>query len=199
MPIDTSAVIEMAPVVTGDMGDIPPDLPEGEWDGTIEVVKAGPNSKGNAMLTLKFTPLQAYGDTDSEAVGRSTVDWYVFYPANHEQSKNSKRKIKALCEAAKIDLPDTSSLEEGNFSSLVPFAEALEANQIHFFTSVQKDKNSGEAQTRIHFSKPGKKLEAAPVEDEEDEKPAKKAAPSKAPPSKGANGHSKKSAASARR
>jgi hypothetical protein len=200
MPIDTNATLQMTPVDTGDMSEIPPDLPAGEWDGTIEV-KASKTSKDSyPMLIIELTTTQAYGDGGENYVGARATEFCTFFPETHKASKMSKLRVKALCEAAGLDLPDTSSLAEGSFSSLEPFVDALESNQIHFWTTTEADKKTGEVRTRIHFTQPGAKLGSIPAAAAEPEleevAPPKSAArvlpKATAAKTNGTNGHSTK-------
>src|ERR1700690_764265 len=200
MPYDPNLTIEMTPVDSGDMSDIPPDLPVGAWLGpfTIKCTKTGENAKNPnlPMLILEATAEEAETAGNEDYAGGKTADFFVVYPDKHAQSKNSKVKFKKLCEAYELGMPDTSSLAEDppNFSSMADWIEQVESESRRFFTTVTKDKSSGEKRTQLHYTEPGQKLQRAETEEEETPAPKAKAAPAKktAAPAKKTNGAAKR-------
>jgi hypothetical protein len=169
MPLDLDTVIEMVPVDTGDMTDIPPDMPAGAWIGTITVKNTSTKEKKQPMLILNFTAEEALSDGNEDFTGSKAAVFLVFKPEHDPASKFGKIEIKKLCDAYDIDPPDTSSLPDGNFTSLQPFVEALEDTKRPFWTTIETDKSTGEKRTKIHYTEPGKKLKAVKRDDDEEE------------------------------
>lgn len=183
MPLTTETELDFEPIDTGDMSEIPPDLPKGEWVGSC-VVTPKVTQKGAPMLMLKWTAEEDNTGENADQVGNSAPDFLTFMGANDPNAKWSKMAVKALCEAYEIDLPDTSSLKDGSFASLEPFVEALESTKRVFWTTVEKNRKDGTNQTKIHYTQPGKKLKVEEGEGEEDEKPKAKAHTNGAPKKK---------------
>jgi hypothetical protein len=177
MPLDLEQTIEMTPVETGDMSEIPPDLPDGEWVGSF-VCKASHTSEAKGsypMLVIDAIAEEANTEGNEDAVGAKATQMVCFFPANHSGAKMSKIRLKQLCEAYEIDPPDTSSLAENppTWESLVPFVEALESQKRLFWTKNVPDKKTGENRTELFFMKPGSKVRAPAPDDDAPAKPAK--------------------------
>ena len=173
MPLDKS--LNFTPVETGKMTEIPPDLPAGHWEVSIKV-KNNVSADGIPRIFLEYTAQADLTGEHDEFVGASCSEMIGFYPASDGQrAKMSKIRVKAICEAwPDVPEPDTESLASGDWSSLEPFVEALEANQREIWTSLAKPDKNGIVRTNIHQTEPGKKLQLAPQEPEEEEdKPSK--------------------------
>lgn len=172
MPLDLENSMNFTPVTTGDMSDIPADLPEGEWMATCKVTNKPTSKDSFPMLILQFTAVEDLDGSNADKVGMSASDFITFFPEQHAGAKMGKLRVKSLCEGFKIDLPDTTTLAEGTWDSLAPFVEELEGQQWHLWTTVYADKKTGEKRTQIHYSEPGKALKpAAPEEEETEEAP----------------------------
>lgn len=182
MPLDKS--LQFTPVETGNMTEVPPDLPAGHWNASI-TVKNGVKD-GLAYMFVQFTAQEDLTGENGNYVGSSASKYIAFYPEADSRSKMSKQECKTMSEAWP-DLPelDTSGLAEGDWSSLEPWVEALEAGQREIWTTVTEDKQ-GIARTKIFVAEPGKKLtRLTPAETEEEgEKPKA--------PAKKTNGKGKK-------
>lgn len=196
MPLDLEKQIEMVPVTTGDMSDIPPDMPDGHWRGAVEVTNgAGKPEKGSyPMLTIKWSGDEALSEGNEDKIGLSARSWIVIYPQGHANEKRFKQTVKEMADLYP-DLPpfDTSSLSQDppSFESLGPWVEAFESETREFWTFNQKT-NTGEMMTNIRFRQPGKKVEVASVEEtEEEDKPAAEEKPKKLAAGATANGHKK--------
>ena len=181
MPLDLNTVIEMVPVDTGDMTDIPPDLPPGAWIGTITVKNTSTKAKKEPMLILNFTAEEALTDGNEDFAGAKAAVFLVFKSEHDPSSKFGKIEVKKLCDAYDIEPPDSSSLLDGSFTSLQPFVEALEETKRPFWTTIDTDKTTGEKRTKIHYTEPGKKLKAVKREEEEEEEETPAATPIRKP------------------
>jgi hypothetical protein len=172
MPLDTS--LQASQVTVGKLDEIAPDLPVGAWTGSV-VVKNRVNDAGYHQLILEWTAEESQTDSD-EGVGGATAEFITFSPG---ALKMAKVRIKEMCEAYQIDVPDGTCLEEGTVEGLESFVEALESEKRPFWTTHQKRKDTGEVRVQVRCTAPGQKLERA-TEEEEEEHPK---ANGKTPPS----------------
>lgn len=175
MGIEVSVTNRMVQVDTGDMSDLPPALPEGEWDFAVPNItcKATKPEKGSyPMVQLEMKVTQSYGDEKRDG---ARLDVYlVCFPPSHKGYRGMARRFTSLSEALGIDGPDTSSLNESppTWDSMMPWLETVSQSQIHAWTTVKRN-NENVRETELHFSEPGVRssltVEAAPENDVEPE------------------------------
>lgn len=181
MPIRQTVVNDMQAVNTGDMGEIPPDLPEGTWVGTFEVKQSKTSKDKFPMLILTITAEEAETDGNEEFVGRQVSDFLTFFPENHKASKMGKARAKEITDAYELPTLDASSLAENDWTSVVPWVEALEEGKKRFYTTVETDnRNPALKRTKIYYLAPGgggEKTQAAAELDDNEEKPKSKDKP----------------------
>lgn len=184
MPIDVEKQLTMNPVVTGNVNEIRPDLPDGYWLGTFKCDnKATSEEKGAVpMLVVQITTTETFTEGCEETVGAGCRFNVIFWPANHANARMTNRTIRSMRELYP-DLPecDTSSLESGSWESLVPFVEALESRIRPFRTYVNK---KGETEVSFIPGKGEEWPEGAGVGSEGAPAPA-----AAKPKANGANGH----------
>ena len=192
MPIDTSIATNMTQVDTGDVYQDVPDLPDGHWKFAVKA-KTGatkPESGAYPMLTFEMTVTESLGDQDR--TGAKIFQRAIFYPPSHKAYRMQRPTIVAFSEASGAQV-DTSSLNESppSWESLVPWVDAIEEQELEFWTTSKKDKN-GQWQLNLHNSEPGQPLQMQPAE-ETDPEPEAKPVPKAAPVAKASaksNGHS---------
>ena len=98
-------MLEFAPIDTGDLTELPPDAPDGEWVAVLKP-KAGLNKEGLPRIILEWTLEEACTDGNEDFVGGTVTDWFlVFYPARHKNSKNGRRNLRAVCDACEVEVP----------------------------------------------------------------------------------------------
>jgi hypothetical protein len=98
MPLDTSRVLELTPVVTGSMVEVPPDLPDGHWSGPCNV-RDGIAEDGREKyfrLFLEWTATEDIAGTNPSSVGGSATHMVTFYPESHKNANMTKTEVKKL-------------------------------------------------------------------------------------------------------
>lgn len=167
-------MLEFAPIATGDLTEIPPDAPDGEW---IAVCKPKPSldKEGNPRIVLEWTLEEAVTDGNADFVGTSVTDWFlVFYPARQaDKSKRGRRQLRAVCDACEIEVPVLQSVTPQDIEELT---QQLDGARARIWTRNKLD-NKGEVRTGIFYRAPGGAV--VEVEEEEAPKPAAKKAASK--------------------
>lgn len=170
-------MLEFAPIDTGDLTEVPPDAPDGEWVASC-TPKASLNKEGLPRIVLEWTLTEACTDGNEDFVGTSVTDWFlVFYPARHKNSKNGRRTLKAVCAACNIDVPVLASVTPEDIEALV---QQLDGAKARIWTK-NKAGADGEMRTSVFYQAPRGAVVAD--DSEEEEKPAaaaKKAAPAAA-------------------
>ncbi len=177
------ATVQFTPVNTGDMQEIPPDLPAGEWEATCSVKKLKTAKDGYPMLCLEWRTTEALTEGNEDYVGAKASDFVVFWPSSAPASRMSKIRLKAMCTALNIGVPTTTKLKD--WEDITDFLGELEGLKGTIYTSVDTRKDTGEQVTKISYNPPGSSLKmkaAAAGADDEDDEPAPKkkvAAPAK--------------------
>lgn len=172
------AVVQFQSVNTGDLSDIPPDLPAGEWQATCAVKKLATSKDKYPMLALEWKTTEANTDGNEEAVGGRVTDFIVFYPANHRASRMGKLRLKEVCEALDIEIPTIKAVK--SWDDLADLIDALEGTSAVIYTTVEADKTTGEQRSKIRYSAPGAlktKSKMAAEEDDEDSDEEEEKAP----------------------
>lgn len=176
--------VHFTPVETGDLSDIPPDAPEGEWTATCELKKASTSKDGYPMLILNWKLDEALTEGNEDSAGNCRAsDFLVFFPANHAGSKMSKQKLKEICENLQIEVPNTTSIKD--WEDIGDFTAALDGAKTRVWTKHKTDKSSGEVRTNVLYVAPRGFGGGAMAEEE---KPAPKKNGAKKPEAKKANG-----------
>ncbi len=174
------AVVQFTPVSTGDMKEIPPDLPAGSWNAQCSVKKAKTARDSFPMLILEWKTLEDLTGDNEDHVGGKSADFVVFYPQNAPASRMSKIRLKGMCTALGIAVPEAMKIS--SWDDIADFIDELEGLKATIYTTVVTRKDTGETVTKIEYLEPGAKtrakLAAQDDEEEEDEAPKKK---SKAP------------------
>lgn len=162
--------MEHSKVDIGDMSDIPPDAPDGEWQAVCSV-KERDNKDGFKMLIITWTLEEDRGGGDNAAFeGSRVTDFLVFYPASHANSRMTKIRFRAMREA--LDLPNMTSLDD-----LPEFVNELEGKKAIIWTKVNVQKD-GQKRTNVFYTAPRGSLTSLSSSRDEDEEvkapPAKK-------------------------
>ncbi len=163
------SVVQFAPVNTGDMKDIPPDLPAGTWEATCSVKKLATSKDKFPMLCLEWKTTEALTDGNEDSVGQRASDFIVFWPSNHKASRMSKVRLKSMCEALDIEVPSTTKIS--SWDDVAEFTDALEGLKATIYTIVDTRKDTGEQVSKVLYKAPGSSfaMKAASAEDDEDE------------------------------
>ncbi len=177
--------VQFTPVSTGDMQEIPPDLPAGKWLATCSPKKAKTSKDGYPMLILEWKTEEALTDGNEDYAGAKAADFVVFFPQSAPASRMSKIRLKAMCTALGIDVPSATKID--SWDDLADFVDALTGLKAEVYTTVEERKDTGEQVTKISYKEPGSKFKVAASssddddeeDEEEEEAPKKKAA---APP-----------------
>ncbi len=173
MASNNGAQVQFAPINTGDMSEIPPDLPAGTWEAECSVKKLATSKDKFPMLCLEWKTTEALSEGNEDHVGGRASDFIVFWPQSHKASRMSKVRLKGMCEALGLEVPAITKLE--SWDDLQGFIDELEGLKATIYTTVETRKDTGEQATKILYKQPGSSLamKAAAVEedDEEDEAP----------------------------
>jgi hypothetical protein len=158
----------------GDLNEIPPDLPAGEWEAICAVKKSKTSKDGFPMLVLEWqTSAVADDNEENEAfVGMRASDFVVFFPGTHKAAKMSRARLKAMCEALKLEMPTVKAIK--SWADIEDFTNALSGLHGHIYTTVEVRKDTGDKATKIHYQPPGRKLNLSAAADDDDDDAPKK-------------------------
>jgi len=97
--------IQFTPVEPGDMSEILPDAPAGEWVASFRT-KLQPTSKDKYPMIIVDAKLEEALTPGNEfAVHKKVSDFIVFFPKDHNATKMARLRLHALCAALKIEIP----------------------------------------------------------------------------------------------
>lgn len=167
-------VVQFAKVETGNMSEVPPDAPDGEWVAQAKVKIMATAKDSYPMLCIDWKLLEANTDGNENAVGGKVSEFLVFFPSNHQASRMSKIRMRDMCRGLEIEPPTFTSIESPD--DLAEFVEAIEADKHTIWTKSSPDKKTGELRTEVKYLKPGASVSAirADSDDEDEEKPVTK-------------------------
>jgi len=164
--------IQFTRVETGDMSEIPPDAPEGQWVASFKVKVAATSKDKYPMLIVDAKLDEALTDGNEGHVGAKVSEFIVFFPQTHNAAKMSRLRLRDFCAGLKIDAPRITSIEKA--SDLDSFINDIESNRAVVWTKHESDKQTGEVRTKLLFTAPrGSLQESLPLND--DGPPKKKA------------------------
>lgn len=147
-----SGEVQFRAVKTGNMADIPPDLPRGEWIAVCKVKKAATSKDSFPMLVLEWKTVEALTDGNESFVGKSVTDFLVFYPGDHKDCKMGRIKLREICGAFEVSLPSVTEVE--SWDDLGDFVRELEGLKGKIYTTIRQRKDTGEPQTQTSYSAP---------------------------------------------
>jgi hypothetical protein len=158
----SSEEVQFTPTEVGDLSTIAPDAPEGGWVAAFRIKKKGatkPEKGAHPMLTIEAL-MQSADDAEHEcflpALGnRGILDWITFYPKGHANAAMATKRLHAFCKALNIEIPRVAKLN--SWDDLAEFTDAIESVQARVWTYHEKDKRTGEIQTRLAYAEPKKK------------------------------------------
>lgn len=162
------SVVDFQQVDCGDMSEIPPDLPAGEWTAVCAVKKSATSKDKFPMLILEWKTLESNDDANEEFVGGRSSDFLVFYPASHRATRMQRQRMRTMCEALGLEVPAATSIR--TWDDLGEFIAELDGKKATIYTTVQTGKD-GERRTRIEYRPQGASLASlrASAEDSADE------------------------------
>lgn len=165
--------LQFSPVEVGDMSEIPPDAPEGQWV-TSQKVTVRKSAAGDPMLVIDFKLEEALTEGNEEFVGSKVTKFLVVRGANHQYVKMYRQDLADLCAGLKIDVPRFTTLRSA--SDFDEFIAEVEGNRGVAFTKHKKDKTTGEVRTEITFRAPRGSVTSIVSEDTAEEAAPKKRA-----------------------
>lgn len=155
--------LQFTPVETGDMSEIPPDAPAGQWVFQ-PTVKFKPTAAGAPMLIFDFKCVEALTEGNENAVGSKVTKFLVIRGANDPHVRMFRNDLADLCELAKIPVPKIPRVETGH--EFDEFIAEYESQKCVGFTYHKKDKQTGEIRTEVTSRAP--KGYVAPRDDSPD-------------------------------
>lgn len=144
--------LQFTRVETGDMSEIPPDAPEGQWVAAFKVKLAATSKDKYPMLIVDAKLEEALTEGNEGHVGSKVSEFIVFFPATHNAAKMSRLRLRDFCAGLKIDLPRITSIERA--SDLDDFIGEIESNRAVVWTKHESDKTTGETRTKLLFTAP---------------------------------------------
>lgn len=170
---NNGGTVQFTPVNTGNMSEIPPDLPAGTWEATCSVKKSKTAKDGFPMLILEWKTTEAMTDGNEDHVGARATDFVTFFPSSHKASKMSKIRLRTMCEALGIEMPTATHVN--SWDDLAEFIAELDGCKATIYTLVTERKDNGQLTTTVLYRAPGSSMGSLKaVEEDEDEPPAKK-------------------------
>jgi hypothetical protein len=163
--------IQFSPIEVGNMSEIPPDAPVGQWV-TSQRVKVRVSAKGDPMLVIDFKLEEALTEGNESSVGSKVTQFLVIRGANHQYVKMYRQQLNDLCEGLKIQVPRFTTLQ--NASDFDEFIAEVEGVKGTPWTTHKTDKATGEVRTEISFRAPRGTVSAASEESETPKKRSKR-------------------------
>ena len=144
--------IQFTRVETGNMSEIPPDAPEGQWVASFKVKVAKTQKDGYPMLIVDAHLEEALTEGNENHVGSKVSEFLVFFPNTHNAVKMSRLRLRDFCAALKISLPAITAIEKA--SDFDDFIRDVESNKACVWTKHESDKQTGEVRTKLLFTAP---------------------------------------------
>lgn len=143
--------LQFSPVETGNLSEIPPDAPPGEWVAACNV-KITATQKDNApMLVLEYRLEECLTPENSEfPLPTRVTRFLVIRGANHQYVKMFRQDLAAICAGHGIPVPNLTRIASS--ADLQPFADELMANRLVVKT-VNKTEKTGEVRTNVTYPK----------------------------------------------
>jgi hypothetical protein len=159
----TQTEIQFTPVEVGDMSEIPPDAPEGQWV-TSQKAKFRLSNAGSPMLVIDFQLDEALTEGNEEFAGKrkKVTKFLVIRGANDPYVKMFRQDLADICEGLKISVPRFATLSSS--ADFDEFIAEVESTKGVFWTRSKQDKKTGEVRTEITARAP--RGYVAPAEEE---------------------------------
>lgn len=156
-----SEEVQFTPVETGDMSNIPPDAPVGEWTASFSVKKKAtkPEKGAYPMLEITATLEQALTEGNEGSVGAKIREYLVFFPRTSPNFKMTGRRLKSMTERLGIPLPQTQTIQ--SWGDIEDFIRDIESTKGVVWTYHQVDKETREIRTQLAFDPPRNALPSA--------------------------------------
>lgn len=160
----TQQELQFSPVEMGDLSEIPPDAPDGDWVASVNV-KIGQTSK-EPKLPMFYIEYKLEECLTPENEGfqlpTRTTKFLVFRGKTDPYVKMFRQDLKTICDGHGIPVPNIPAIKSS--ADLQPFADELMANRLVVRTKLGKpDKQTGERRTEIFYPK---KAVETPIEED---------------------------------
>lgn len=170
--------------------EILPDAPEGGWDmlipkGSVKLTQTAAEKGGDPVLNLAIKLVKAHEEANESYQGVSLRQRITFYDQTDTERRGAAtmnyRFAKGLCDALELDFSDVYPSEITSSDDLLPFIAAIEGKPFEAWTVHRKSEYNGETMVNIdvRFKKPGVGLVTKSAEDDDEERPGRKAAKGK--------------------
>lgn len=149
----TQQELQFSPVELGNLSEIPPDAPDGEWVASCQVKVSATQKDNSPMLILEYKLEESLTEGNEGFQLPARVSRFlVIRGANHQYVKMFRQDLKAICEGHGIPIPNLTSIRSA--SDFDPFIADLTANRLVVRTKLGKpDKQTGEKRTEIGYPK----------------------------------------------
>lgn len=166
--------LQFSPVEVGDMSEIPPDAPEGQWITSQKVTVRSTQKDNLPMLVIDFKLEEALTDGNEAFVGSKVTKFLVVRGAADPYVKMFRQDLADLCSGLKIEVPRFTTLRSA--SDFDEFIAEVEGNRGVAYTKHKADKKTGEVRTEITFRAPRGSVTSIVSEDTAEEAAPKKRA-----------------------
>lgn len=146
-----SEQLNFTPVETGDMSDIPPDAPEGEWVASLNA-KLTASAKGDPMFIFEYKLEEALTEgNESFTLPTRVTKFLVIRGASHQYVKMYRQDLAAICAGHGVPIPKFTRV--AGPEDVAEFLNDLMANRVVVRTKNKTDKKTGEVRTEIFYPK----------------------------------------------
>ena len=146
--------LQFSPVEMGNLSEIPPDAPEGEWVASCSV-KISQTSKEPKlpMFIIEYKLEECLTEANAEWQLPTRVSKFLVFRGKTDQYvKMFRQDLAAICEGHGIPVPAIPQIKSA--ADLQPLADELMANRLVVRTKLGKpDKQTGEKRTEIFYPK----------------------------------------------
>lgn len=145
--------LQFSPVELGNLSEIPPDAPDGEWVASCQVKVAATAKDSSPMLILEYKLEESLTEGNEGFQLPARVSRFlVIRGASHQYVKMFRQDLAAICAGHGIPVPNLSTIRSA--SDFDPFIQDLTANRLVVKTKLGKpDKKTGEVRTEIGYPK----------------------------------------------
>lgn len=143
--------LQFTPVEVGNMSEIPPDAPDGEYVASLKATLRA-SSKGDPMFVLEYKLEESLTEgNESFQLPARVTKFLVIRGADHQYVKMYRQDLAAICAGHGIPVPKFTRIAGAD--DVAEFINDLTANRVVVRTKNVKDKTTGEVRTNIVYPK----------------------------------------------
>ena len=149
----TQQELQFSPVEMGDLSEIPPDAPDGDWVASCNIKISKTQKDELPMFILEYKLEECLTEANAEWQLPTRVSKFLVFRGKTDQYvKMFRADLAAICAGHGIPVPNIPQIK--STADLQPLADALMANRLVVRTKLGKaDKQTGEKRTEIGYPK----------------------------------------------